>query len=221
MSVSKNFIPRPDAVFNEWQGTLVNYVRVKLPVWNVPQEDFTALTTLQTDFSAKYAKAENPETRTPAAVTAKIEARNAYEKGMRTFVKEHLTNNHRVTDEDRRNMQLPIHDTKPTPVDPPKSMVLGRIDFSVHQQHTVHVEDSAGKGRPDNAHGFEAWRKTGGEPPTSDDDFRYAGFSPSTTLTLDYPLADVGKTVYYRFRWVNRRNQPGPWSEAVISAVIA
>jgi hypothetical protein len=40
-------------------------------------------------------------------------------------------------------------------------------------------------------------------------------------MIIDYPQVDVGKTVYYRFRWVNEREQPGPWSEGILEAVIA
>jgi hypothetical protein len=218
---NKDFIPGKEAQFNEWQKTLVTYAAGKMNVWNIPQADYTELISAQTDFTTKYALFEKPETRTKAVTTAKTEALKSYKKILRQFTREHLTNNRRVTDMDRRNMQLPIHDTHPSTIDPPKTMVIGKVDFSVHQQHTIHAADSTGKLRGDNAHGFEVWRKVGGAPPASDADFEYAGFSASTKLVLDYPLEKVGETVYYRFRWVNERNRPGPWSESVISAVIA
>ncbi|MDR1958063.1 MAG: hypothetical protein LBQ54_03300 [Planctomycetaceae bacterium] len=54
----------------------------------------------------------------------------------------------------------------------------------------------------------------------SDEEFVYANFSSSVTLTLEYSLEYVGKTVWYQFRWVNLKNDPGPWSENIVSAVI-
>ena len=39
-------------------------------------------------------------------------------------------------------------------------------------------------------------------------------------MVVEYTYGQVGVTVWYRFRWVNSRNQPGPWSEGVLSAVI-
>jgi hypothetical protein len=110
---NKNFIPKSGATFNEWQQTLVNYAGNRLPDWNIPEEDFTELTRLQADFTAKSTMADNPATRTPAITTAKIEARKAYKKYIRRFIKKHLICNHKVSDEDRRNMQLPARDTTP------------------------------------------------------------------------------------------------------------
>jgi hypothetical protein len=54
--------------------------------------------------------------------------------------------------------------------------------------------------------------------PVSEDE--YAGFSSSTKITLDYTLKEVGQSVTCLTRWVNERNEPGPWSETT-SAVIA
>jgi hypothetical protein len=39
------------------------------------------------------------------------------------------------------------------------------------------------------------------------------------TLKVFFDLSDVGKNVFYRFRWVNTRNQPGEWSEVVQATI--
>jgi hypothetical protein len=69
-------------------------------------------------------------------------------------------------------------------------------------------------------HGVEVWRKVGGEPQTDDSEYSFVCLSTCTAIVLEYPLTDTGKMVYYRFRWVNSRNQPGPWSENFVSVVI-
>jgi hypothetical protein len=218
---NKNFIPKGDIPFNEWQGTLISYAKGKLANWNIPQEDFDELVTLQTAFARNFNTAENRVTRTRATVWAKTSARQIYEKEMRLFIREHLTYNRRVANTDRVNMQLPIHDKIRTRAPLLTARPSGHVDFSVHQQHTMHVRESTEKRRADHAYGFEVWSKIGGERPLGDNDFQYAGFSTSTSLKLKYLLQDVGKTVYYRVRWVNRHHQPGPWSETIITAVIA
>lgn len=125
---NKNFIPKAGITFNRWQQTFVNYVCNRLTDWNIPEEDFTKLTTLQADFAAKSVTADNPATRTPAAATAKIEARKAYKKYMRRFIKKHLACNHKVSDEDCRNMQLPVRDTTPDTTET-ASAPVDKIDF--------------------------------------------------------------------------------------------
>jgi hypothetical protein len=98
------------------------------------------------------------------------------------------------------------------------------VDTSTPQRHTLHVADSKEVtprgGLPADAHAFETWRKVGGSAPENESDFTYLATSTTSSLTVDYLLAEVGLTVWYRFRWVNARNLPGPWSESIISAVV-
>jgi hypothetical protein len=74
-------------------------------------------------------------------------------------------------------------------------------------------------GLPAGVHGFETWRKVGGTAPVNDSDFAYLNFSSTSTLVVDYLLEEAAATVWYRFRWTNAKNQPGPWSE-IISAIV-
>ncbi|MBC8096333.1 MAG: hypothetical protein H7Y43_11015 [Akkermansiaceae bacterium] len=40
-----------------------------------------------------------------------------------------------------------------------------------------------------------------------------------TPYRADFEAGDVGKTVYFAFRWLNTKGQPGPWSQ-IYSAVV-
>jgi hypothetical protein len=174
-------------------------------------------------FREALAVAKNPATRTPVAIEAKKDARKALVAKVRPFIQGRLVKNPKVTPADLLAMELPVHNTHRTPAPPPVRMPVGEIDFSVHQQHTVRVKDDqfTGKVRPDHVRGYEVWRKIGGEaPPATDEEYSYVGFSSRVAFIINYPLSDVGKTVWYRFRWMSTRNQPGPWSEMPISAVI-
>ncbi|MDR1983913.1 MAG: hypothetical protein LBQ28_03710 [Prevotellaceae bacterium] len=217
-----DYIPRQDGKFLEWVKILFAYVDAHASAWNISPNEVALVETLIAAYDAAYAKSEDPN-RGRADVIAKDESRDTLKHAVRQFVREHLTYNSAVTDEDRRHMGLPVHDTKPTPAPPITDMPVGEVDFSVHQRHTLRVKAGklTGKTKPEHAKGFEVWRKVGGDPPATDSDWVYAGFSSRSPLVIDYPLEDVGKTVYYRFRWMNTRNLPGPWSESIISAVIA
>jgi hypothetical protein len=102
-------------------------------------------------------------------------------------------------------------------------MPEGRVDTSVRQRHTLHAVDTLEVrprgGLPDGVAAFETWRFVGEAMPTDESAFTYVATSTTTHLVVDYTLAEAGKTVWYRFRWVNARNQPGPWSE-IIGAII-
>ncbi|MDR1348657.1 MAG: hypothetical protein LBJ63_09605 [Prevotellaceae bacterium] len=216
-----DYIPANDGKFLEWVKILFAYAEAHAADFGLDPRGFDNINALIEAYEAAYARAENPN-RGRADVVAKNEARDTLKKAVRQYVKEYLTSNHLVTDVDRRHMGLPVHDVKPTPAPVPTDMPVGEVDFSIHQQHRVHVKVGklTGKAKPPKVHGFEVWRKVGGDPPASDAEWTYVNFASRSPLIIDYPQTDVGKTVYYRFRWVNTRNQPGPWSEGYVSAVI-
>jgi hypothetical protein len=117
-------------------------------------------------------------------------------------------------------MQLSIPDETQTVIGPPAESPTIEIDFSKRQKHSVILKNLEGKrSKPANAHGFEVWQKIGGNKPVNDDEFKYAGFSTKSPFRIQYPLADVGKTVWYRAHWVNAKNEPGPWSEIVFAVI--
>jgi hypothetical protein len=216
-----DFVPRRKSLFNLWQENLLAYIDPRRGGWNITDQEWTPLTALQTAWRKAYERAENPETRTHAAIVAKYEALNTYTAAIRLFLKATITYNPAVTDADRANMGLTVRDPKPTPPPPPETAPIAEVDFSEHQRHSLRVKDSAmtGRTKPEGVRGFEAWSSIGTEPAT-DGQFTYAGFSSNNRLVVDYPLGTVGQTVWYRFRWINTRNESGPWSET-ISAVVA
>jgi hypothetical protein len=220
---SSDYLPRGDRALLAWAVNFLKHLSPMLERVGFPDTVYQELTGLRNDFEQKLETADEPATRTKPSVQLKNDARKALVQRVRQTVKEYLTNNHLVTNGDRDDLGLPIHDVKPTPAPVPKDTPVGEVDTSKHQQHSVHVKTGTltGKAKPTKVHGFEVWRKVGGDPPASDAEWVYVGLSSRSPLLINYPQTEVGKTVYYRFRWVNSRNQPGPWSEGYVSAVIA
>jgi hypothetical protein len=216
-----DYIPTNDGKFLTWVKGLFEYLRLHAAAWGIDPVSWSDIEKMILAYEDAYLKAENPN-HGSADILLKNECRDILKKAVRLYVKEYIEYNHFITDEDRKMMGLPIHDTKPTPAPGPTDSPVGEVDFSTHQQHKVHVKVGTltGKAKPPKVRGFEVWRKIGGEPPVSDDEWTYVNFSSRSPLLINYPLTDVGKMVYYRFRWVNTRNQPGPWSEGYVSAVI-
>lgn len=216
-----DFVPSGDSDFNVWQGNLISQVDPNMEAWGIPAADTTALIALQTTWTTAYEKASNKQNRSAADVRAKDDARKAYEKSLRSFVAQWLANNSKVTDSDRERMDLTVKTGTRTPVAVPVSSPLGKVDFSVRQQHSILFVDSItnGKAKPDGVQGCEIWMKTGGEPPKDDSEFTYIGIDTRSPYIVTFSVADVGKTVYYRLRWINKRGKTGPWSSVITATV--
>ena len=220
MSTS-DFIPRPDTEFNVWQGNLITLIDPNVTAWGIAAADMTALKARQTTWAAAFAKASNKQNRSTADVRAKDDARTLYEKNLRSFVAQWLANNNKVTDSDRDRMDITVKSGTRTPVAVPVSSPVGKVDFSTRQQHSIHYVDSLsnGKAKPEGVHGCEIWMKTGSEAPKDDSDFLYQSIDTKSPYTVSFSVAEIGKLVYYRMRWINKRGQTGPWS-STISAIV-
>ena len=55
--------------------------------------------------------------------------------------------------------------------------------------------------------------------PASVADARYLATDAATPYLATFDAADAGNSVHYFCRWVNTRNQPGPWSETVTATI--
>jgi hypothetical protein len=220
---NKSYIPTKEAEFHPWSKNLVKVTAAKATQWQIPTAATQKLSTSFLTYDSKYQIANDPATRTPVTVQDKNDAKKTFTGDARDYCRGYLLYNKLLTNADRDLLQLPIPDKHPTPIPPPKGMPEGRVDTSVHQRHTLHAVDTLEVrprgGLPGGVAAFETWRFIGEAMPTDESAFTYVATSTTTHPVVDYALAESGKTAWYRFRWVNARNHPGPWSE-IIYAVI-
>ncbi|MDR2755174.1 MAG: hypothetical protein LBC20_05655 [Planctomycetaceae bacterium] len=200
----------------------MSYMAVHHTSFNFPPNDFQDLVNMKYDFAAKFATAESPETRTKAAVKAKNDSRKVFEHTIKQKVKEFLTYNHLVTNEDRDNMGLPIHKTTRTPTPAAITFPDFDIDSRTIRRLTVHFYDQGrrnSKAKPDGQHGAEIRWAILETPPQKIEDMLNSSFSTRTPFTLEFDENKRGKIVYFCLCWENTRGEKGPWSE-IISAII-
>ena len=220
---SNDFIPRPDADFNLFQGNLLTIVGPNMASWGILKDDYTALTSLQTLWTNAFAKASNKLNRTSADVQAKDDARAAFEKALRTFIAQWLTHNTKVPDSERERMGLTVKDHKHTLTALPASSPVGTIDFSVRLQHTIEFTDDASprsKAKPAGVQGCEIWMKLGGEAPRDATELAYLATDTRTPYVAHFTGADAGKTAWYWLRWINTTGQPGSWGSPMSAMVV-
>jgi hypothetical protein len=61
--------------------------------------------------------------------------------------------------------------------------------------------------------------QSGPIPPADPGQCHFVALDTSSPYLLVHDPADAGKTAHYMMRWVNTRNQPGPWSETVSATI--
>jgi len=217
-----NFIPANDAEFNVWQRNLVNLTDTGLIAWGINADDFAKLSDGQAVWQDAYAPAEIKKARNEGDVQGKDSARDVYEKQLRKFVKQWLAFNTRVSDRDRELMGLTVISEMRSPVTPPTTVPVGKIDFSIRLLHKVHFVDEATptrKAKPDGVHGCEVWVKYDGAAPVEPSELLYVSTATRTPCMATIEGKYAGKTAYYWLRWVNTRGEHGPWSNTVSATV--
>jgi hypothetical protein len=188
-------------------------------IFGISEKDFSDLKAVTSDFQEANIQANSSSATSYDRLSRKEKAVST-KKTVRQFINRHLRFNPAMTNELRNLLGMTVPDLDQTPASPPETTPKGTVDFSTHQKHKLRVKDSqsSGRAKPEHVRGFEVWHKFG-EMPVNDGDFSYTGFSSSNRLIVNYPLDMVGTVVRYRFRWINTRSKPGPWSD-IVSAII-
>jgi hypothetical protein len=218
--MANDYIPQSDGAFLEWSKTLVTYVAAHLTAFNVPQNALTHIQTELAAYETAYNAAQNPN-RGKVDVLTKNEARDALKASLRTFVKAYLTYNPTVSDADKEDMGLPLHDNIRTPTPPPSTIPEAEIDSSIIRQLTIHFKDNGSekRGKPRGVHGIELRWSLLEAPPASVEDLKNSAFDTASPYTFTFNESQRGKRIFLCLRWENAKGEKGPWSE-IYNAII-
>jgi hypothetical protein len=215
-----DYIPASSGKFLEWVKVLIAYLILHGMSWRLDPDMWAELEVMLREYEQAYEKAEAPN-RGSVDVLVKNEKRDALKKAIRQFVKEYLINNHLVTDEDRKQMGLPIHDTKPTPapvsVKSPSAITKwvapGVIAFHFGNQEGKKGNKEEGEYRVEMAWAILEVK------PLDWDELTHSSFATRSILQLSFKGTDRGKTLYFALRWENTRGEKGPWSEMMTTII--
>ena len=218
----KDYVPGADALFHNWQAQLISGVQPKLVAWKIDAADFNLLLPLQAAWTTAWQKVSNVNSFTPADTQAKTDARDAYEKPLRTFVQEWISPNKNVSDTDRRDLGLTVPDTEHTPIprlNYPPAFRIDKIGQSIHILRFSDPANPASRALPDGQHVM--LERFVGAPnlPAENVNFGNADVITRVIADVEYSASDAGKTAYYRSCFLNTRGEKGPWSGVVTGIV--
>ncbi|MDR1131015.1 MAG: hypothetical protein LBL15_01170 [Oscillospiraceae bacterium] len=207
-----DYVPGKDREFLDWANGLYDYAAVHYSPWNVPPPQ-TAFGALMENYQTAYKAAVSPD-HSSVDILRKNEARGALEKEIRAYVKEFLINNSLVTDDDRKEMGVPIHKTTRTPVPVPATYPALKIDTGVPRRLLITYHDSASekRGKPEGVHGAEVRWAQLDKPPADVGELINSSFDTKPPLILDFKEHERGQRVFLCARWeINRDGEKGPF----------
>jgi hypothetical protein len=218
--MSNDYIPQSDGAFLEWVKILVTYASPKLAVFNIPAEALTPIQTQLTAYETAFNTAQNPN-RGKVDILNKNEARDALKSSIRAFVKAYLAYNPAVSDADKENMGLPLHDSTRTPAPVPTTIPELELDSSTIRQISVHFRDAGSdkRGKPVGIHGVELRWALLDNPPSSVEDLTKSAFDTASPYTFKFDESDRGKSLYICPCWENNKGEKGPFGE-IVKAIV-
>ncbi|MDR1340601.1 MAG: hypothetical protein LBK58_11200 [Prevotellaceae bacterium] len=219
--MGKDYIPRNDGNFLTWDKNLFTRVRTNAPRWNLSPTSWLHIDPpMITAYEDAYAKAQDPNSGMADTLEKNI-TRDILKKATRIYVKEFLEYNSLITDEERLQMGLPVHDPKPSPAKDPHTYPVLTTKLLAPGVIEIHAVDSESgrKAKPAGVHGFEVKMVILDVPATEWEQLTDSQFFTKTPGRISFTGKQRGKMLSLAGRWENTRGVKGPWSE-IITVII-
>jgi hypothetical protein len=221
------YIPAQDAMFDAWLTNFSSLITTSPTTYGLVAGDATIIAGVTTTWSAAYAAAINPSTRTPVTVAAKDAARNAATATVRPYAVQ-ISRNSGVSNDDKTAVGVNLPNPSRTPVPPPITQPALSLVSAIHFQMTLAYRDTStptSKSKPFGATHLDLWVATGTAPVTDPSTAKPLTLATKSPVTIAWTGPDVGKTATFFGRWSTRsgpggQNQVGPWSAPLSVTIV-
>ena len=174
------------------------------------------------DLKVKVAACKEP-TRSKVDTLAKNQVRKTVEKDFRNYLQGLVARNIRVTDEDRKMMEIPIYDVIPTPVGKPVGLAGATVRYvneGALELNIKHVEGSPYDSRAN--YGVKiryAVFPLDASPANDVSQLTESRFTRRKKELFTFHRNDARKIAWFCLRYENSKGETGQWGQ-MISAVI-
>jgi len=214
-----DYIPRKDSELTDWGSNFAAIVAEFSDKWGIPETEVVALQNALANFSTLEKKASGKD-KTSGVIADKNKAKKILVNNIRDMVKFRLMNPI-ITDGQRVDLGLHLHDTKPTTIPVPTHSPEIAIEIADLRRLRInfHEPDSDSKAKPYGVNGAVILYSVLEEPPASVDRLAHSVLATRTPHILAFTDQERGHTVYIAVCWQNERGQKGPFS-AIVSALV-
>jgi hypothetical protein len=218
-----DFIPDDeDEFFNYATTKFVPYATANATALGIAAATITALGAATTAFDYAWTAHLNAQVAAVGATTdknTKMDALKTLIRGAAATVQA----NPAVTDTQKELLGVTIRKKTRSAAEVPTTIpIIQRIDTSTRAILRLNFVDSATpdtRAKPAGVRACEIREQIGGTAPTDPEDMAFLALESRTPYRADFDADDIGKIAYFAARWINTRNQPGPWSQ-IYSAII-
>ena len=223
MTVAKrSYVPGNDSIFSTWAGSFVSTVGADIAAYGVSAEELTELQALEAEWNSSFTQLVDKRDAAKAATSAKDSKRQAYESMIRKLAQK-MQNDPNVEEFRIIDAGLPAHSTTKTPNPIPTTAPIAAIETCAIREHFIRFTDwesSSSRAKPRGVIGIEVWLHCGEEVPVDDNQYQMYAVSSRMSVSVTFDAEQAGKSVYYRFRYLNSKGQTGPWSMVYSSTVV-
>jgi len=212
-----DYIPRSDKDFDNFSVTFCDYTNTNFAALGLTVAQNTTLQALKTTWQTDYPAHILEQAKATSVAQKKDITRSKFEKVIREF-SGIMQSNAVVTNDQKGALGITIPKTTKTPTPVPATRPIGKIDNVNRLEHIVQFFDEStqnSKAKPDGVRACEIWIKVGGTPPLDEKEIKYLATDTKSPHIVHFAGEDIAKMAHYMLRWVNSRNEPGPWSETI------
>lgn len=215
------YLPSKEGELVTWSANMNSLIGADPTIYGLTLGQATDFATLQSAYATAFTTANNDSTRTPSAIVAKNDAKEALINGpggIRELV-DIIQAYPGTTNEMRSDLQITIRDVEPTPIDPPSTAPVLQVTEVWGRQITVRIKissESESRGKPTGVAGATVLRAVGENPPPGPSGWEFVGSTTRTKYTFTMPEAiEPGTKVWVTAFWFNPRAQSGPGATPV------
>ena len=210
------WIPDPDDEFHTFMTEKFSpYLAGNGASMGLASGKLTRLSNAITRWGYAWTGLQNAQAALDGAVDEKTNSRAELESAARDLAQD-MQRSSTVTDVQRDGAGVPIRSTTKTPVAVPTTApTITRMVRSAPCVLRIFFADSAtpdSRAKPDGVSQIEIREQIGGTEPTNCDTMQFLGSASRAPFSAHFEMADLGKPVFLAARWVNTRQQAGPWS---------
>lgn len=216
-----DYIPNSDAEFQTWQTNFLSYANDNAVELGITNEDLEPLNLSQSNWENDYNAATAAAAAAAAAKQQKTDSRQDFEAKLRNLTQQ-LQKNPDLTNAHRASLGITIPQNRSNN-GVPTTRPIATITNASNRSHTINFFDETTptrRAKPKGVMGVEVWVKVGDSKPIEyEKEMRFLGLDTRTPYVSEFEADEIGQTAYYHLRWVNRKGEPGPWSDCFVASI--